>query len=155
SRIARHFQAQLVDNLLVGFKYIAEVLWQLEQCSRYEDVEGTPDDFVIATEESHGILVTARIRDKDAAGAALLLAELTLDQKRQAKNVLNYLENIERRFGFFRNEVRNIVMLGIEGKQKMAKMLDGLRSQPPQTIGGLAVTGFDDLQNEEGWMGPF
>ena len=59
TRIARHFQAQLVENLLVGFKYIAEVLCQLDQYGRYEDVRGTPDDFVIATEESHGILLTA------------------------------------------------------------------------------------------------
>ena len=39
SRIARHFKAQVVDNLLVGFKYIAEVLWQLERDGAYEDVE--------------------------------------------------------------------------------------------------------------------
>ena len=52
--------------MLVGFKFIAEVLWQLEQNGAYEDVRGTPDDFIIASEESHGILVTPKIRDKDA-----------------------------------------------------------------------------------------
>src|SRR5947207_4157389 len=82
TRIARHFGAQVVENLLVGFKYIAEVLWQLEQNGSYEDVQGSPEDFVIASEESHGILVTPKIRDKDAGGAAVLLAELALDQKR-------------------------------------------------------------------------
>ena len=87
TRIARHFRRQVVDNLLVGFKYIADVLWQLEQNGAYEDVRGTPDDFVIGCEESHGILVTPQIRDKDAAGAALLLAELALDQKRQGRTV--------------------------------------------------------------------
>jgi phosphoglucomutase/phosphomannomutase len=155
SRIARRFQAQLQGNLLVGFKYIAEVLWQLEQCGRYEDVEGGPDDFVIGTEESHGILLTSKIRDKDAAGAALLLAEMALDQKRQGKSVVDYLDSIEREFGYFRNEVRNIIMPGIEGKQKMARMLNRLREQPPQTIGGLQVIGIDDLQDEQGWLGPF
>ena len=40
TRIARPFQAQVVDNLLVGFKYVAEVLWQLEQNGGYEDVQG-------------------------------------------------------------------------------------------------------------------
>jgi len=155
ARIARHFQAQLVENLLVGFKYIAEVIWQLEQSGQYEDVQGTPEDFVIGTEESHGILVTSKIRDKDAAGAALLLAEMALDQKRQGRSVPAYLDQIERRFGYFRNEIRNIIMPGIEGKQNMARMLGGLRAEPPQTIGGLAVTGFDDLQNEEGRLGPF
>ena len=153
-RIARHFQAQLVDNLLVGFKYIAEVLWQLEQNGRYDDVQGTPEDFVIGSEESHGVLLTARIRDKDAAGAALLLAELALDQKRHGKNVVDYLVTIERKFSYFRNEVRNIVMPGIEGKQNMARMLGRLRAQPPAAIAGIDVTRFDDLQDEECWMGP-
>ncbi len=155
ARIARHFQAQLVENLLVGFKYIAEVLWQLENAGRYEDVEGTPDDFVIASEESHGILVTPKIRDKDAAGAALLLAEMALDQKRRGSSVVQYLQSIERKFGYFRNVLRTIVMPGIEGKQNMARMLNQLRTNPPKEIGGLPVTGFDDLQNEAGWLGPF
>src|SRR5207302_141233 len=106
TRIARHFQAQIVENLLVGFKYIAEVLWQLEQNGNYEEARGTPDDFVIASEESHGVLVTPQIRDKDAAGAALLLAELALEQKRAGKTVMDYLDAIERRFGYFKNEVR-------------------------------------------------
>ena len=61
TRIARHFKAQVVDNLLVGFKYIAEVLHQLEENGVYGEVEGTPDDFVIAGEESHGILLTPQI----------------------------------------------------------------------------------------------
>ncbi len=155
TRIARHFQAQLVENLLVGFKYIAEVLWQLELSGRYEDVAGTPEDFVIASEESHGILMTPKIRDKDAAGAALLLAEMALDQKRHGRTVGEYLEGIERQFGYFHNEVRNLVMPGIEGKRDMARMLDRLRAQPPQEIAGLAVTALDDLLNEDGWMGPF
>src|SRR5436190_5000903 len=98
TRIARHFQAQIVENLLVGFKYIAEVLWQLEQNRNYEDVRGTPADFVIAAEESHGILVTPHIRDKDAASAALLLAELALEQKRKGRTVMDYLDALECRF---------------------------------------------------------
>src|SRR5262249_45436620 len=44
TRIAHSFGAQVVENLLVGFKYIAEVLWQLEQNGVYEDIRGTPED---------------------------------------------------------------------------------------------------------------
>src|SRR5262249_51264051 len=94
TRIARHFKAQVVNDLLVGFKYHADVLWHLEHEGFYEDVRGTPEDFIIASEESHGILVTPKIRDKDSAGAALLLAELALDQKRQGRTVLHYLETL-------------------------------------------------------------
>ena len=89
TRIARHFRRQVVDDLLVGFKYIADVLWQLEQTGAYDDVRGTPADFVIGAEESHGILATPQIRDKDAGAAALLLAELALDQKRRGQTVVN------------------------------------------------------------------
>src|SRR5205085_281870 len=100
TRIARHFKAQVVENLLVGFKYIADVLWHLEKGGEFEDVRGTPEDFVIGCEESHGILITPQIRDKDAGGAALLMAELALDQKRQGKNVIDYLETLWRQFGY-------------------------------------------------------
>src|SRR5262249_9684761 len=105
-------------------------------------------------EESHGILVTPQIRDKDAAAAALLLAELTLEQKRRGKTVIDYVDAIERRFGYFRNEVRTISLPGIEGRHLMAKMLDRLRREPPGDLGGLPGTGVDDLQSENTWLGP-
>lgn len=154
TRIARHFGCQVVDDLLVGFKYIADVLWQLEQTGECEDVRGTPDDFIIGVEESHGVLVTPKIRDKDAAGAALLLAELALDQKRHGHTVNEYLDMLYRKFGYFCNEVFPIVMTGIEGKQQMARMLDRLRASPPAEIGGTKVTSFEDLRDEKGRLGP-
>ena len=154
TRIARHFKAQIVEDLLVGFKYIADVLWHLEQDGGYEDVRGTPEDFVIASEESHGILITPKIRDKDAAGAALLLAELALDQKRQGRTVVDYLDMLAQQFGYFRNEGIPVVMSGIVGRKNMARMLDALRQSPPKEIAGLAVTAFEDLRDERGRMGP-
>jgi phosphoglucomutase/phosphomannomutase len=154
TRIARHFKAQIVNNLLVGFKYIADVLRQLEEDGSFEDVRGTPEDFVIASEESHGILVTSAIRDKDAAGAALLMSELALDQKRQERSVLDYLEALYRQFGYFRNDGVSVVLGGILGKRNMARMLDDLRATPPRNIGGLTVTAFEDLRDEGGYLGP-
>ncbi len=154
SRIARSFGAQVVENLLVGFKFIAEVLWQLESTGTYEDVRGTPGDFVIGGEESHGLLTTAEIRDKDAAGAAVLIAEMALEQKRQGRSVVAYLDELFRKYGCFRNEVLNIVMTGIEGKSNMTRMLDTLRASPPKSIGGLTVSSFEDLRDENGRMGP-
>jgi phosphoglucomutase len=154
TRIARHFKAQVVNNLLVGFKYIADVLWHLEKDGSFEDVRGTPEDFVIASEESHGILVTPSIRDKDSAGAALLMAELALDQKRQGRTVLDYLEALYRQFGYFHNEGVSVVLSGILGKKSMARMLDALRAAPLREIGGLAVTAFEDLRDERSHLGP-
>jgi phosphoglucomutase len=154
TRIARHFKAQVVENLLVGFKFIADVLRQLEEQGAYEDVRGTPEDLVIACEESHGVLVTPKIRDKDAAGAALLLAELALEQKRHHRTVLDYLDAIYRQFGYFRNEGVPVVMTGIQGKQNMVRMLDAMRTSPPKSVAGLEVTAFEDLRDENGRLGP-
>jgi phosphoglucomutase len=154
TRIARHFKAQIIDDLLVGFKYIADVLWQLERQGSYGDVTGRPEDFVLAVEESHGVLVTPHIRDKDAAGAALLMAELTLDQKRRQQTVMDYLQRLFQEFGYFRNEGVSVFMRGIEGKRQMARMLDRLRATPPRTVAGLGVTAFEDLRDENGRFGP-
>src|SRR4051812_4852022 len=129
---------------------MAEVLRQLEENGTYEDVQGSPADMVIATEESHGILAMPQVRDKDAAAACLILAELALEEKRQGRTVLDRLDDLARQFGYFRNELINIVLTGIEGKSLMARMMDQLRRQPPAEIGGLAVTGFEDLQDPTG-----
>jgi phosphoglucomutase/phosphomannomutase len=98
--------------------------------------------------------VTPKIRDKDAAGAALLLAELTLDLKRNSNPVLAYLELLGRRFGYFQNQAVPVVMSGILGKENMNRMLDALRASPPKEIGGLPVTSFEDLRDEHGRLGP-
>jgi phosphoglucomutase/phosphomannomutase len=68
--------------------------------------------------------------------------------------VPEYLDALARQFGYFRNEVLNLVMAGIEGKSNMVRMLDALRKSPPKAIGGLAVTGVEDLRDENGRMGP-
>ena len=58
--------------MLVGIKHMAEVLGQLEETGEYEDVRTRPEDLIIATEESHGILAMPQLRDKDAGAASLL-----------------------------------------------------------------------------------
>ena len=155
TRIGRQFGAQVIGDLLVGFKYHADAMWQLESTGQFGDVRGSLADFVIATEESHGIMATAHVRDKDSAVAALLLAEAALYQKRQGRTLVDYLDDLSRQFGYFRNELLNIVLTGLEGKLNMARILDALRQTPPKTIGGLPVTSSEDLQDENGRMGPF
>jgi len=111
-------------------------------------------DFIIATEESHGALVTCDIRDKDAAGAALLMAELALTQKREGSSAWAYLLKLQERHGYFRNDGVNIQMEGITGKTRMTRMLDSLRASPPKEIGGHTVTSFEDLRDPNGRLGP-
>ena len=96
-----------------------------------------------------------QLRDKDAAASALLLAELALEQKRRGHTVVDYLDRLAREFGYFRNEGLQVYLRGIQGKQQMQRMLDLLRETPPQEIAGLKVTGFEDLRDEEGRLGPW
>jgi phosphoglucomutase/phosphomannomutase len=155
TRIGRHFGAQVINDLLVGFKYHADALWQIESTGQYGDVRGSVPDFVIATEESHGIMAMAGVRDKDSAAAALLLAEAALYQKRQGRTLVEYLDDLNRQFGYYRNELLNIVLTGLEGKVNMGRMLDALRKNPPKQVGGLPVVSVEDLWDTEGRMGPF
>src|SRR6185312_13978238 len=69
--------------------------------------------------------------------------------------LLDYLDDLNRKYGYYRNELLNIIMTGLEGKQDMARMLDSLRKNPPAEIGGLRVAGFEDLRDETGRFGPF
>jgi phosphoglucomutase/phosphomannomutase len=154
TRIARHYRAQVVNNLLVGFKHMAEVLRILEETGAYEDVRGRPEDLVIATEESHGILAMPQVRDKDAAAGCLLFAEFALDRKRHGQTVIDALEDMAQRFGYCRNELMMIMLPGLEGKQNMGRMLDRFRSEPPKSIAGLSVSRFVDLRDPAGRMGP-
>jgi phosphoglucomutase len=154
TRIARHFGAQVVNNLPVGLKFVAEVLRQLEQSGSYDDVKGSPVDFVIGGEESHGVLVMPQLRDKDGASACLLLAELALECKRRGQTLVQRLDGLFRQFGYFRNELRNLMLPGIEGRRRLARMMERLRTDRPVTIAGFPVTQFDDWQDESGRMGP-
>lgn len=153
SRIAKHFKVQVLDDLLVGFKYVSDVLWQLENSGRYENVKGTPNDFVIASEESHGILITDKIRDKDAGSAALLFAEWALYLFRNKTTPLQYLNQLFERFGYFRNVGLPIALPGVEGKALMTTMLDNLRKNPPMEIGGMKVTSVTDFLDTKGKLG--
>ena len=154
NRMAQSAGIQVIDDLLVGFKYIAEVLHNLESTGRHGDLRASVNDFVIGVEESHGVLVTSAIRDKDAGGAALLMAELVLARRRQGSTAWAYLKEIEERFGYFSNITVNLAMTGLEGRQQMARMLEALRSNPPVKIGSETVSSFQDLQDPNGPLGP-
>ncbi len=68
--------------------------------------------------------------------------------------MLSCLEGIYEQFGYCRNEGVSLAMSGIEGKQHMIRMLNELRARPPREIGGLKVTSFEDLRDEQGRLGP-
>lgn len=154
TRIAKHFNVQILDDLLVGFKYVSDVLWHLENSGRYTKVAGKPSDFIIASEESHGILSTDKIRDKDAGAAALLFAEWALHLFRNNTTPLKYINHLFEKFGYYRNAGMPIALPGVEGKALMTSMLDNLRKNPPKKIGGMDVTSVTDFLDTSGELGP-
>ncbi|GIX49185.1 MAG: phosphomannomutase [Candidatus Tectimicrobiota bacterium] len=152
--ITEHFGGVLIGDLLVGFKYHAHVLDCLERRGRFRDVEARLEDFVVGVEESHGVLVTPAIRDKDAAGAALLLAELAALQRQQGATLLDYLDDIYRRFGYYATLLASMVMTGAEGLSHIQKIQDALRQRPPEKVAQWAVTRVVDHWDERGIYGP-
>lgn len=153
--ITEAFDGVLVGDLLVGFKYHAHVLDQLERHGHYGALVGTLNDFVVAVEESHGLLVTPDIRDKDAAGAALLLAELASQQREHGATLLDYLDDLYMHYGYYANLGTSMVMTGAEGTAQIQAIQQGLRHQPPTSLAGLAVTQRRDHWDPSGIYGPF
>jgi phosphomannomutase len=154
SRVVKAAGGQVVEHLLVGCKYIAGVMRELETEGRSGDVVGGIEDVRIGTEESHGFLLTSDIRDKDAVAPALVLAELCAERKAAGSSLLEALEDLYRQHGAVANVQMPLVMAGSVGRQRILAIQAGLREHPPQVIGGRAVTAFHDRRDEQGVFGP-
>lgn len=152
TRVARRHGAQVVGDLMVGFKYIGAGLGALEDTGRFGGVVGAPGDFVVGCEESHGVLVTAELRDKDAAGAALALAEFASELG--PRTLSDALRDIWAREGFVVNRLVSTVMRGAAGKAKIEAIQAALRAAPIREVAGLAVTAFHDRADPTGPLGP-
>ncbi len=153
SRIARHHGAAVIDDLLVGFKYIGEVLRQLEEDGHYGSIEAANVTFLAGVEESHGVLTTAEMRDKDAAGGAIALAALADREKAQGRTLVDVLHDLQTAHGTVRCTQISARFEGATGASQMAALLDRLRSSPPVELAGRAVTAFFDHRDPEGRYG--
>ncbi|MCX5769864.1 MAG: hypothetical protein NTZ09_06275, partial [Candidatus Hydrogenedentes bacterium] len=145
-RIAVKAGRPIVSDLLIGFKYIADVLRSLEAEGRYEGLHAKAPDLILAVEESHGYLLTDTIRDKDAAGPALMLADLVCALDAEGKTLVEYLDEVARNAGSFGNGARALLMRGIRGSDMLQGMMASLRESPPAEIGAWKVTQFNDFQ---------
>jgi phosphoglucomutase/phosphomannomutase len=154
SRVARRHGAQVVGDLLVGFKYIGDGLRQLEETGRFRDVEGGTGDFVVGVEESHGVLVTAAMRDKDAAGAALALAEYASVLAVDGRTLSDALRTIWAREGYVHNHLVSTVMRGVVGRARIDEIQRALRAEPVARVGDLDLTAFHDRLDPAGPFGP-
>lgn len=126
-------------NLLTGFKYIGELITQLE-------AEGKADDFVMGFEESYGYLAGTHARDKDAVVASMLICEMAAYYKAQGKSLAEVMDSIYDEFGYYFNTVSSYTFEGASGMEKMAAIMDGLRADAPKSFGGMEVTVVDDYK---------
>lgn len=132
--VAADFGVKIYDNILIGFKYVAELI-------RLNEGRET---FLFGGEESHGILKGTYTRDKDAAVAALLICELASQLKDEGKNLVTQLNDLYRRYGIYHETLENIAYQGAAGSTTMQKLMAGLRANPPHRLGDWPVVGMID-----------
>ncbi len=144
----------IVDDLLVGFKYVADVLKALGRTGRYRDIACAPENLVFAAEESHGVLLVPTIMDKDATPACMYLAALYQRLHREGRTLLDYYVQILEELGAYDTVNRSITMSGAEGLARKDDMMAALRAAPPAQIGGNAVLRVVDYSDQR-QFGPF
>ena len=159
-RMAEAAGVGVVDSLAVGFKFIAEVLRAVEQEGSYTEqgwgrtLQAGLADFVMGTEESHGYLVSPDVRDKDAAGAALLLAEMASLCRDRGVTLDTVLDGVHRRHGVVINRLSSLIMQGAPGLERIAAIQASMRSDPPTHVAGLRIVRTVDWHDTERF-GPF
>jgi phosphoglucomutase len=100
---------------------------------------------VFGGEESYGYLANDLVRDKDGNAACLMFCELAAAAKKQGRTVLDQLDALFLRHGFFLEGVGQIYYEGATGAAKIARILATYRASPPKTIHGVKVTKFRDF----------
>lgn len=129
-------------NLLTGFKYIGELITNLEK-------EGRASDFVMGFEESYGYLAGTHARDKDAVVSSMLICEMAAYYKTKNMNLVDVMNSLYDKFGYYCNEVKSYTFEGAQGMEKMAQIMDTLRQNPPKTIGDFIVTAVSDYKTSK------
>jgi phosphoglucomutase len=153
--LAKYHGATVVDDLLVGCKYIANVIACMDKDGHFRGLQGHPDDYVLGLEESHGVMVTSQIRDKDAAGAALMLAERASEEKSRGKTLYDALLDTWRKVGIHATRQVSIVIEGAIGMEQIASIQNNLlQLEEGDLLGGRAITRKDNFLSEEG-HGPY
>lgn len=126
-------------NLLTGFKYIGELITNLEK-------EGRADDFVMGFEESYGYLAGTHARDKDAVVGSMLICEMAAYYKMQGKSLVDVMNDIYDEFGYYCNSVKSYQFEGEAGMARMDKIMTSLRENPPKELAGERVVYIGDYK---------
>ncbi len=134
--IAKHYGI-VCHTVLTGFRFISEII---------TDNENTNAEFIFGFEESYGFLAGTFTRDKDGALGALLLCKAAQHYQAQGKSLIEVLNSLYEKYGYFAEGVKNMVFEGLDGMEKMKTIMTGLREKPISEIGGLKVLYTEDYQ---------
>ena len=124
------------EDTFTGFKFMAERVASWEAANSYK--------YIFAFEESYGYMVGDFVRDKDAVTASLLVAEMAAHYYKKGMTLLDAIDSLYEKYGYFQENTLNLVMPGLDGLQKMKKLMDTLRSEPPKEIGGTEIARLRD-----------
>jgi phosphoglucomutase len=136
--ICSSYGAEVAD-LLTGFKYIGELITNLEK-------EGKEDNFVVGMEESYGYLRGIHARDKDAVVASLMIAEMAAVYKLKGISLKQFMDSIYEKYGMYLNTVMNFAFEGASGMQKMIDIMNSLRENVPESFAGKKVVRIADYK---------
>ncbi len=125
-------------NVLTGFKWIAELI---------KAKEGK-ENYIIGGEESFGLMIGDKIRDKDAVSAVAILCEMTAYEKNKGRKLFDKLIELYVQYGLYKEDLISITKKGMNGAKEIAEMMEEYRSNPPQKINGSQVIQLLDYQNQ-------
>ncbi len=131
-KIADENNVQCIGNLLVGFKYIGDLMNKIESENKIEH-------FILGTEESHGYLMGNYARDKDAACAAVWISEHAAELKKKNKTLLDDLAEIYAKYGYCHNYLTEIRLLGAKGMEQIMFIMNHLRDTRIDSFGDFTV----------------
>lgn len=126
---------------LTGFKYIGEQIKWFEQAGK-----GT---YLFGFEESYGCLIGTHARDKDAIVAVMALCEAAAYYREKGLTLWDQMQNIYKKYGFYREGIETLTLKGIEGAGKMKEIMAGMRSSALAKIGDFKVLSIADYLNDK------
>jgi phosphoglucomutase len=136
--IARQNQVNCY-NVLTGFKWIAELIKEKEGKEQY----------IIGGEESYGLLIGDKLRDKDAISAVGLLCEMAAYEKDKGHTLYQKMLELYRKYGHYKEHLVSITKKGMDGQAQIAAMMERFRQSPPSALNGVPVTTLLDYEKRE------
>ncbi len=136
--IAEKYQVKCY-NTLTGFKYIAQVIRELEG----------KETFIGGGEESYGYLIGDKVRDKDAIASCAIIAELTAYAKHNGISLFDYLADMYIKHGFYYEGLISVTKKGKSGADEIQQMMSDFRKNPPKSLAGSPVIRIDDYKSLE------